>query len=77
MNRMFKQRNLDWLEARICEAESRIVAAKTQLAELESQDLNTGEACRRLAIATEYLHLLNVRRDVALEKLRQLAHHDH
>ena len=71
MNRVFGQRNLDWLEARIREAEAKIVAAKVQLAELESQGTNTSEACRMLAITTEYLHLLNLRRDAALEKLQK------
>lgn len=70
MNRVFGQRNLDWLEARIREAEAKIVAAKVQLAKLESQGTNTGEACRMLAITTEYLHLLNLRRDAALKKLQ-------
>ena len=77
MNRVFGQRNLDWVEARISEAESRIVAEKLQLAELENQGINTGEACRRLAITTEYLRLLIVRRDAAIEKLRQMANLEH
>lgn len=77
MNRVFGRRNLDWLEARIREAEANIVAAKIQLEELESQGLNTGEACRRLAITTEYLHLLNLRRDAAVEKLRRLENSNH
>jgi hypothetical protein len=77
MNRVFGQRNIDWLEARIREAEGNIVAAKIQLQELESQGSNTGEACWRLAIATEYLHLLNLRREAALEKLRRPANSDH
>ena len=76
MNRVFRQKKLDCLEARIRETETQIVSAKNQLVELESQGLNTGEACRRLAVTTEYLHLLNVRRDAAAEKLRRLTNLD-
>ena len=68
MNHSHEHKSLSWLDNRIRETEARIVSEKQQLAELESKGLNTGHACRRLAITTEYLHMLNVRRAALLEK---------
>ena len=71
MNPLREQKNLDWLDARILEAEARIISQKKQLGELEDQDVNTSQACQRLALTTNYLKILNVRREALIEKLHQ------
>lgn len=68
MNDLLEQKSLSWFDERIREAETSIASDKTRLDELEASGLNTGQACRELAIKTEYLHLLKVRRRVALEQ---------
>lgn len=73
MTLSFLQKNLAWLEARISEAEKKIAIQKMQLALLEDKGLNTAHACRILAVTTEYLRLLNVRHDAAVEELRLLG----
>jgi hypothetical protein len=71
MNHLCGQKNLSWLDARIRETEARIVSQKNHLGELESHGINTPQACRNLAITTNYLRILNVRREALLEKLHQ------
>lgn len=72
MNPLPGQMNLSWLDARIAETEARILSEKKQLAERESQGLNTGQLCRQLAITTDYLTFLNMRRDLLLKRLPTL-----
>lgn len=69
MNPLCAQKNLSWLEARIRETEARIVSQKKHLGELEAQGINTSQACQSLALTTNYLKILNVRREALLEKL--------
>ena len=71
MNPLCGQKNLSWLDARIRETEARIISQKNQLGELEDQDVNTSQACQRLALTTNYLKILNVRREALIEKLHQ------
>jgi hypothetical protein len=80
MNPLREQKNLSWLDARIRETEARIISQKKQLAELEGQDINTSQACQNLAISTNYLKILNVRREALIEKLQQggvVSHSSH
>jgi hypothetical protein len=80
MNPLREQKNLSWLDARIRETEARIISQKKQLAELEGQDINTSQACQSLAISTNYLKMLNVRREALIEKLQQggaVSHSSH
>jgi hypothetical protein len=71
MNPLRGQKNLSWLDARIRETETRIISYKKQLGELEAQGVNTSQACQNLAISTNYLKILNVRREALIEKLHQ------
>jgi hypothetical protein len=71
MNPLCGQKNLSWLDARIRETESRIISQKKQLGELEGRGINSSQACQRLAITTNYLKILNVRRKALLENLQQ------
>jgi hypothetical protein len=74
------QKNLSWLDAQIGETETRIISQKNQLGELEGQGINTSQACQNLAITTNYLKILKVRREALLEKLHQahaVSHPDH
>ena len=80
MNPLCGQKNICWLEARIQETEARIVSQKKQLGELEGQGINTSQACRSLALTTDYLKILNVRRAALLENLSQadaVSHSSH
>jgi hypothetical protein len=70
MDNLAGERNLLWLNARIEETETRIIAAKKRLAEIESQGDSTAQACRILAVTANYLNILNIRRDLLLDKLR-------
>jgi len=63
MNPLREQTNRSLLDARIRETEARINSQKKQLVELEGQDINTSQACQSLAISTNYLKILNVRRE--------------
>jgi len=67
MNHSCEQKSLSWFDERICEAESRIAADKKQLDQLDAKGLNTGQACRELAVTAEYLYLLKVRREALME----------
>ena len=80
MNPLCGQKNLSWLDARIRETEARIIAQKKQLGALEGKGINTSQACQSLAITTNYLKILNVRRDALLDKLHQacvVSHSDY
>jgi hypothetical protein len=70
MDNLAGERNLSWLDARIKETEMKIIAAKKRLAEMESQGDSTAQACRILAVTSNYLNILNMRRDLLLDKLR-------
>jgi hypothetical protein len=63
------QKNLSWLDARIRETETRLVSDKKRVTEAESRGDNTAQACRMLAITSEYLNVLNMRRDLLRNKL--------
>lgn len=80
MNSLCWQKNLSWLEARIRETEFRLNSQKKHLDELESQGINTAQACQSLAITTDYLKILNVRRQALIEKLdhaHDVSHRGH
>ena len=69
MNHLSWQANLAWLDAHIKETEKRVVSDKKRLAEAESKGDNTAQACRMLAITSEYLNVLNARKDLLRNEL--------
>jgi hypothetical protein len=71
MNHLFAEKSLCWLNTRIRETEKRIISEKKRLEEQERTGLNTAEGCRSLAVATNYLKILNIRRDALLDKFHE------
>ena len=61
-----------WLDARIAETEARISAEKNMLAKLENNGLNLSHCCRRLALSTDYLQILYIRRSAVLAKFSEV-----
>lgn len=74
VDRLDKRKNLSWLDAHISEAEAKMVSEKNQLAALESQGLNTRQACRQLACTIGYLQILHIRKAALLQHLHELSY---